>query len=113
MARKVVEKEDSGESNRDNMEVHDSEHDDHSPRMYTELYNSISWTQCSLQLSSINMSYCGVLGKRQGKIGKSQSQDESSEEHHGSFPSSSAHSHQSLRYAFSLPALSRSALLCP
>jgi hypothetical protein len=56
------------------------------------------------------MSYYGVVGKRQGKIGKSQSQDESSDEHHGSFPSSSAHSHQSLRYVFSLPAVSRSAL---
>ncbi|XP_023723664.1 dmX-like protein 2 isoform X1 [Cryptotermes secundus] len=75
LARKVVEKEDSGESNRENMEAHDSEHDDHSPR------------------------------KRQGKIGKSQSQEESSDEHHGSFPSSSAHSHQSLSATTSINSL--------
>ncbi|PSN54281.1 hypothetical protein C0J52_06978 [Blattella germanica] len=52
LTRKVVEKEEGGETNRENVEVHESEHDDHSPR------------------------------KRPGKIGKSQSQDESSEEHH-------------------------------
>lgn len=59
------------------------------------------------------MSYYDVVGKRQGKIGKSQSQEESSDEHHGSFPSSSAHSHQSLRYVFSLAAFGKHALLGP
>jgi hypothetical protein len=33
LTRKVVEKEEAGESNRENLEIHDSEHDDHSPRM--------------------------------------------------------------------------------
>ncbi|XP_069696328.1 dmX-like protein 2 isoform X4 [Periplaneta americana] len=75
LTRKVVEKEESGENNRDNVETHESEHDDHSPR------------------------------KRPGKIGKSQSQDESSDEHHGSFPSSSAHSHQSLSATTSINSL--------
>lgn len=41
-------------------------------------------------------------GTESGKIGKSLSQDESSDEvsgyHHGSFPPSSVPSHQSLRY---------------
>lgn len=32
LTRKVVEKEESGECNRENVETHDSEHDDHSPR---------------------------------------------------------------------------------
>lgn len=76
LTRKVVEKEESGESNRENMETHDSEHDDHSPR------------------------------KRPVKIGKSQSQEESSDEqHHSSFPSSSAHSHQSLSATTSINSL--------
>lgn len=76
LTRKVVEKEESGECNRENVETHDSEHDDHSPR------------------------------KRPVKIGKSQSQEESSEEqHHSSIPSSSAHSHQSLSATTSINSL--------
>ncbi|XP_047120921.1 dmX-like protein 2 [Schistocerca piceifrons] len=61
--------------NKENGEPHESEQDDHSPR------------------------------KRQAKIGKSQSQDESSDEHHGSFPSSSGHSHQSISATTSINSL--------
>lgn len=62
-------------------------------------YDKVSWIQHFLKLEPhINMSCYGVAGKRPGKIGKSQSQEESSDEqHHSSIPSSSAHSHQSLR----------------
>jgi hypothetical protein len=54
----------------------------------------------------MNVSCCGVAGKRPVKIGKSQSQEESSDElHHNSFPSSSAHSHQSLRCVIYFPTI--------
>ncbi|XP_066993059.2 dmX-like protein 2 isoform X2 [Anabrus simplex] len=75
MTRKHMEKEETLEGTRDAAEPQELEHDDHSPR------------------------------KRQGKFGKSQSQDESSEEHHSSFPSSGPHSHQSLSATTSINSL--------
>jgi len=63
-------------------------------------YDNVSWILHFLKLElCINMSFYVFAGKRPvNKIGKSQSQEESSDEqHHSSIPSSSAHSHQSLR----------------
>nr|CAD7425060.1 unnamed protein product [Timema monikensis] len=67
LTKKVVEKEE-GLEGQHNAYLHESEHDDHSPRKQ----------------------------QRSGKLGKTLSTDESSEEHHPSFPSSCPHSHQSL-----------------
>nr|CAD7407147.1 unnamed protein product [Timema cristinae] len=88
LTKKVVEKEE-GLEGQHNAYLHESEHDDHSPRKQ----------------------------QRSGKLGKTLSTDESSEEHHPSFPSSGPHSHQSLRPCGNhscchllLPYLSRSPL---
>nr|CAD7199842.1 unnamed protein product [Timema douglasi] len=76
LTKKVVEKEE-GLEGQHNAYVHESEHDDHSPRKQ----------------------------QRSGKLGKTLSTDESSEEHHPSFPSSGPHSHQSLSATTSINSL--------
>jgi hypothetical protein len=77
-------------------------------------YDKVSWIQHFLKLGlHINMSRYGVAGKRPVvKIGKSQSQEESSDEqHHSSVPSSSAHSHQSLRCVIDFPAFPTASII--